>query len=168
MRTKYLALVLLAGFALVEAAAQTKQPQPSPHQGLSDLMPVEGTLKPIAPAAQPVQVTSPSDTYMIAMHTSVPAEDSGNFPGELYTIVHGTETLKVRYSESQTSSAKPGDFPGSGLHLHISYSNPDLSQVPLVGVPTRACLFNKNRDKDGDLVIAVQPTPEPCIASHSI
>jgi hypothetical protein len=133
MRIKYLALVLLTGLASVEAAAQTKQPQPSL-------------------------------TYMITMHTSVPAEGKGNFPDELYTIVHGVETLKVRYSDSQTSSAKPGDFPGSGLHSHISYSNPDLSQVPSAGVPIRACLFNKNRDKNGDLIIAVQPTPEPCVA----
>jgi|SRR5579859_139776 len=148
MKIKYVALLLLTGFASVEAAAQTKQPQPSAQQA----------------KLRDVAVTSPGDTYMITMHTSVPAQGTGNFRDELYTVVHGAETLKVRYSESQTSSAKPGDFPGSGLHLHSLYSNPDLSQVPSAGVPIRACLFNKNRDKDGDLVIAVQPTPESCMA----
>jgi V8-like Glu-specific endopeptidase len=148
MRIKYLALALLTGFAWAEAPAQRKQPQPSPQQA----------------KLRNVEVTSPDDTYMITMHTSVPAKGYGSFREELYTVVHGVENLKVKYSESQTSSAKPGDFPGSGLHLHSSYSNPDLSQVPSAGVPIRACLFDKNRDKDGDLVIAVQPTPEPCMA----
>ena len=148
MRIKYLPLALLTGFAWAEAAAQTKQPQPSPQQA----------------KLRNVEVTSPGDTYMITVHTSVTAEGYGSFRDDLYTVVHGVENLKVRYSESQTSSAKPGDFPGSGLHLHSSHSNPDLSQVPSAGAPIRTCLFNKNRDKDGDLVIAVQPTPEPCMA----
>jgi hypothetical protein len=81
-----------------------------------------------------------------------------------YTIEYGTEILKVKYAESQTSTAKPGDFPGTGLHLHLTYNNPDLSQIPTAGVRVRTCLMAERRDKDGDLVIAIQSTPVPCFA----
>lgn len=79
-------------------------------------------------------------------------------------VVYGADVLNVKYSSSQISSAKPDDFPGTGLHRHSYYSNPDLSQVPPAGVPIRACLMDKDRDTDGDLIIAVQPTPAPCMA----
>jgi serine/threonine protein kinase len=110
------------------------------------------------------QATSSQDTYVITAHTSVPAGSYSNLRDELYTIVHGAETLKVRYSNSQTSSARPGDFPGTGLHMHSSYSNPDLSQIPAAGVAIRACLMSKDRTEDGGPIIDTQPTPAPCMA----
>lgn len=101
--------------------------------------------------------------YVITAHTVIPANDA-DVTADEYTISYGTEILKVRYSHSQTNSARNGDPLGAGLHSHSRYSNPDLSQVPPAGVPIRACLMDENRDKDGDLVIAQQPTPEPCMA----
>jgi hypothetical protein len=103
------------------------------------------------------------EQYVIMAHTVIPAHDL-EMPADEYTIKYGAEILKVRYSDSQTSSAEPKDFPGTGLHMHSRYSNPDLSQVPPAGVPIRACLMDQKRDKNGDLVIAKQPTNEPCIA----
>jgi serine/threonine-protein kinase len=110
------------------------------------------------------QATLSQDTYVITAHTSVPTDSYSNLRDELYTIVHGAEILKVRYSQSQTSSAKPGDFPGTGLHSHTSYSNPDLSQIPELGVAIRACLMSKERTADGGSIIATQPIPAPCMA----
>lgn len=103
------------------------------------------------------------EQYVITAHTVIPANDL-EVQADEYTIRYGAEILKVRYSRSQTSSAKPGDFPGTGLHMHSRDSNPDLSQVPPAGVRIRACLMDQNRDKDGELVIAIQPTSEPCMA----
>lgn len=86
-----------------------------------------------------------------------------------YTVRHGQVIMKVSYSESQTSTAKPGDAPGKGLHRHSrdgSYPyGPDLSQVPEVGVRINQCLLSKTPD-DGDPVIAIQPTPDPCITQN--
>jgi hypothetical protein len=86
-----------------------------------------------------------------------------------YTVRHGRDLMKVTYAESQTSSAKPGDFPGSELHLHTRRGEhphgPDLSQVPEVGVSIRQCQLSAP-DKDGDPVIAVQPTSEPCMVQN--
>ena len=102
--------------------------------------------------------------YVITHHTVVPSKD-GALPSEdFYVIEYGSTVLKVKYAESQTSSAKPGDSAGSGLHVHLAYRNPDVSQVPEVGVPIRACTFDKDRDHAGDLVIAHQSTDEPCMA----
>jgi hypothetical protein len=101
--------------------------------------------------------------YVIKEHTVVPSKERLP-PQDFYTIEYGATVLKVKYAESQTSSAEPGDFPGSGLHRHDALNNPDLSQVPNVGVPIRACTMNKERDHDGDLVIAHQSTDEPCMA----
>jgi hypothetical protein len=109
------------------------------------------------------QATSSQDTYVITAHTIAPVADS-NLRDDLYTIVHGKETLKVQYAQSQTSSAKPGDFPGTGLHLHQRYSNPDLSQVPALGVAVRACLMVKHEERPDELFVAIQPTPAPCMA----
>jgi hypothetical protein len=90
--------------------------------------------------------------------------------GNDYTVRHGRVIMKVKYSESQTSTAKPGDFPGTGLHLHTQNGvypfGPDLSQVPEVGLPIHQCLLSKTPDSDGDPVIAVQPTPEPCMMQN--
>jgi len=90
--------------------------------------------------------------------------------GDEYTVRHGRGIMKVEYSESQTSTAKPGDFPGTGLHLHTRYGvyphGPDLSQVPDVGLPINQCVLSKTPDHDGDPVIAIQPTPEPCMMQN--
>jgi hypothetical protein len=98
-------------------------------------------------------------TYVIIAHT-----------GYEYTVRHGRTLMKVTYSESQTSTAKTGDFPGTGLHLHTRYGvyphGPDLSQVPEVGVRINQCVISKTPDHDGDPVIAVQPTPEPCMMQN--
>jgi hypothetical protein len=56
---------------------------------------------------------SSEDNYVITEHT-VKEHGSEND----YTVTYGKVVLKVRYTESQTSSAKPGDTPGSGLHPH--------------------------------------------------
>jgi hypothetical protein len=86
-----------------------------------------------------------------------------------YTVRHGRVLMKVTYAESQTSSAKRGDFPGTGLHLHTRNGEyphgPDLSQAPEVGVSIRQCLL-RTPDKDGELMIAIQPTPEPCMMQN--
>jgi hypothetical protein len=101
--------------------------------------------------------------YIITAFNPVPSK--GTLPPEyLYTIEFGNTVLRVKYVDSQTTTAKPGDFPGSGLHRHDALYNPDLSQVPNAGVPIRACTFNKERDHDGDLVIAHQSSDEPCMA----
>lgn len=87
-----------------------------------------------------------------------------------YTVRHGRDIMKVTYSDSQTSTAKPGDFPGSGLHYHsrngVYPHGPDLSQVPEVGLRINQCLLSKTPDHDGDPVIAIQPTPEPCMMQN--
>lgn len=87
-----------------------------------------------------------------------------------YTVHHGRTLMKVTYSESQTSTAKPGDFPGTGLHLHTRYGvyphGPDLSQVPDVGQSINQCVLSKTPDVDGDPVIAIQPTPDPCMMQN--
>jgi hypothetical protein len=46
--------------------------------------------------------------------------------------------LNAKYAESQTSIRKPVEALGSGLHMHDAIRNPDVSQVPNVGVPIRA------------------------------
>jgi hypothetical protein len=112
------------------------------------------------------------DTYMVTAHTvvqlkpvylggqlqtGIPTQEDG------YTVAYGADILKVKYASSQTSSAKPGDFPGTGLHEHRNDSDPDLSQVPQVGVPIRRCKLSKDVMRDGSPIIATQPTSEPCM-----
>jgi S1-C subfamily serine protease len=101
------------------------------------------------------------ETYVVTEHNAVPKDDGTGLQDEIYTIVHGTNILKVRYAESQTNTAKPGESLGAELHLHSSYPNPDLSQIPEPGVIIRPCLMEK--DSHGDPTIAKQPTPEPCM-----
>jgi hypothetical protein len=112
--------------------------------------------------------TAKETFYVIKEHTVVPSKTvpaKGRLPNEdFYIIEYGVTELRVKYAESQTSSASPGDVPGSGLHRHDALYNPDLSQVPNAGVPIRACTLRKDRDHDGDLVIAHQATDEPCMA----
>ena len=106
--------------------------------------------------------SQPFTSYVITEHKVIPPTGSSLQVDE-YTVVYGVDILKVKYSSSQTSSAKPGDFFGTGLHPHSYYSNPDLSQVPQVGVPIRRCELSKNVMPDGSPIIATQPTPEPCM-----
>jgi hypothetical protein len=113
------------------------------------------------------------DTYVITVHTVVPLKPvylGGYLQTGLptqeddYTVVYGVDVLKVKYASSQTSSAKPGDPPGSRLHEHRNiFDDPDLSQVPHVGVPIRRCKLSKDVMPDGSPLIATQPTPEPCM-----
>lgn len=97
--------------------------------------------------------------YVIIAHT-----------GYDYTVRHGRAIMKVTYSDSQTSTAKPGDVPGTGLHYHsrngVYPHGPDLSQVPEVGRAINQCVLSKTPDPDGDPVIAIQPTPEPCMMQN--
>jgi hypothetical protein len=100
--------------------------------------------------------------YVITAFDVIPTK--GPTPNEyVYTVEFGNTVLKAKYSGSQTTTAKPGDFPGSGLHTHNAFTNPDLSQIPNAGVPIRACTLDKERDHDGDLVIAHQSSDEPCM-----
>lgn len=84
----------------------------------------------------PLRAQGPSaqDTYVITKHTSVPAKQGVNWREEQYTIAHGTE-------------------------IRITDPNPDLSQIPKLGVPIRACVMH------GDAV-AIQPEPAPCISRN--
>jgi hypothetical protein len=91
------------------------------------------------------------------------------------SIVSGSEVLTVQYSDSQIRTVKPGasqlelPAPGENLLMHIWYGSypqgPDVSQVPHIGVPIRACEMNtKYPNKDGHPVIAVQSVPAPCVS----
>jgi hypothetical protein len=102
------------------------------------------------------------DAYVIKTHTVTPATERGPQEDD-YIVVYGADVLSVKYEDSQTSTAKPGDFPGSGLHHHAYYPDPDLSQVPQLGVPIRRCKLSDTPSHDGSPVIAIQPTPEPCM-----
>lgn len=94
--------------------------------------------------------------YVITAHTVSMQKDD-------YTVTYGADILNVRYADSQTSTWKPGDVPGTGLHNHSSYDNPDLSLVPQVGVLIRRCELSKDVTADGDPIIATQPTSDPCM-----
>ena len=152
MKIKYLALVWLTGFASVEAVAQSAPP----------------TIKASAKSDQP--------TYIITAHT-VAHDNSTNSQLDNYIIVYGSEVLKVQYSESQISTVKPGASrleqvaPGKNLHLHFRYGvwpqEPDVSQVPQVGAPIRACeMDTKYPDNDGHPVIAIQSVSAPCMSRN--
>jgi hypothetical protein len=103
----------------------------------------------------------PENAYVITAHTVVqtdlPTQEDD------YTVTYGKDVLKVKYADSQTSSAKPGDFPGTGLHHHSYYRDPDLSQVPQVGDPILRCKLSKEVMQDGSPMIAIQPTSDPCM-----
>jgi len=127
-----------------------------------------------APLKTKPATKSDQPTYMITAHTVV-HDDSTNSQLDNYTIVSGLELLKVQYAESQISTVKPGAplleqlAPGKGLHLHFRYGvwpqEPDVSQVPHVGVPVRACeMDTKYPDSDGHPVIAIQSVTAPCMA----
>jgi hypothetical protein len=106
--------------------------------------------------------SQPTTFYVITEHRVIPPTEL-DVQRDEYTVRYASDVLKVKYSESQTTSAKPGDPIGSGLHRHDYSSNPDVSQVPQVGVPIRRCDLSKDKMPDGGPIIAHQPTPEPCM-----
>jgi S1-C subfamily serine protease len=121
--------------------------------------------KPAAKSDQP--------TYMITAHKVV-HDDSTNSQLDNYTIVYESELLKVQYAESQISTVNPGAplleqlAPGKGLHLHFRYGvrpqEPDVSQVPQVGVAIRACETDPKYPDSGHALIAIQSVSAPCMA----
>jgi hypothetical protein len=107
------------------------------------------------------------NVYVITAHTVIepkPTEFGGyTFQEDDYTVTFGIDVLKVKYAESQASTAKAGDPIGSGLHYH-DITHADLSQVPQVGTPILKCVIDvEHPTYDGTPVIAVQPTPAPCM-----
>jgi hypothetical protein len=87
----------------------------------------------------------------------------------VYTVSHGSVVIKAEYNGSQKSSWPdgkkwdPSEVLARYLHMHSWYDKPDLSQVPAIGVAVNECILSKDKDKDGDQTIAVQPTNAPCI-----
>lgn len=47
--------------------------------------------------------------------------------------------------------------------MHSYYSDPDLSQVPEVGVEILQCIVHPSEVHANEVIIAVQPTPAPCM-----
>src|SRR5271156_2474987 len=90
----------------------------------------------LAGCAHPVTSGPERPVFTIIEHHTTPAAPT-DMERQEYTVRHGNEILKVLYSDSQTSTAKPGDVAGSGLHYHnYSFSKDgatDLSQIPEVG-----------------------------------
>ncbi|MFZ0413023.1 MAG: trypsin-like peptidase domain-containing protein [Candidatus Acidiferrales bacterium] len=112
-----------------------------------------------------VQLKSRQDTYVITGHTVVPS--GSTLPDENdYTITHGNDVLKVRYSDSQTStgSLRAGNLQTYQHSASATDANhaPDVSQVP-IGAPIPACLLDKKPDKDGNSIIDDTHGPRPCI-----
>ena len=129
-----------------------------------------------APLKKKPSAKSDQPTYVIAAHTVI-HDDSTNSQLDNYVIVYGSEVLKVQYAESQISTVKPGASeleqvaPGKNLHWHTHYGRwpqePDVSQVPQVGVPIRACeMDSKYPDNDGHPVIAIQSVSSPCMSRN--
>lgn len=120
----------------------------------------------LAGCAHPVTSSPERPVFTIIEHHTIPAKDL-EMERQEYTVRHGNEILKVLYSDSQTSSAKPGDFPGTGLHYHnYSFSKEgatDLSQIPEVGAAILQCMLSEEKMSDGSPIIATQPTPAPCM-----
>ncbi len=158
-------------------AAQTAPPEGS-VQGVPPGLIAE-PFKPTPAKAQTPLKTKPSaksdrPTYMITAHTIV-HDDSKNSQFDNYVIVYGSEVLRVQYAESQISTVKPGASkleqvaPGKNLHRHTRYGSwpqePDVSQVPHIGVAIRACQMDtKYPDSDGHPVIAIQSVSAPCMS----
>jgi hypothetical protein len=127
-----------------------------------------------APLKTKPSAKSDQPTYIITAHTVV-RDESTDSQLDNYVIVYGTEVLKVQYAESQISTVKPGASlleqvaPGKNLHRHTRYGRwpqePDVSQVPQVGVPIRACeMDTKYPDSYGHPVIAIQSVSAPCMS----
>jgi len=89
-----------------------------------------------------------------------------------YVVRHGSVVIKVEYDGSLKSSWPEGkkwdrsEVLADYLHMHSWYNKPDVSQVSPIGVAVAECLSRRAKDKDGDAVIAVQPTNALCI-DHS-
>jgi S1-C subfamily serine protease len=129
-----------------------------------------------APLKRKPSAESDQETYKITAHI-VAYDDITKSQLDNYTVVRGSEVLKVQYAESQISTLKPGASPleqlapGKDLHFHSRYrewpQEPDVSQVPQVGVPIRACeMDTKYPDKDGHPAIAIQSVPAPCMSRN--
>jgi hypothetical protein len=115
------------------------------------------------------------DTYMITAHTVVqlkPVYLGGYLQTGLptheddYTVTYGADVLEVKYASSQTNTAKQGASLieiEQGIHRHSRERDPDVSQVPQVGMPIKRCLLSKDVLPDGGVIIATQPTSEPCM-----
>lgn len=103
----------------------------------------------------------PESSYVIKEHHV--ANVDTDMQSDYYTVRYGSVLMKVRYASLQTSSAKPGDFPGTGLHGHRAGLDPDLTQIPDLGVPIRRCRLTTRDSEDGDPIIDTQPTPAPCM-----
>ena len=129
-----------------------------------------------APPKTKPSAESDEPTYMITAHTVV-HDESTNSQLDNYVIVYGSEVLRVQYAESQINTVKPGASkleqvaPGKNLHWHTRYGRwpqePDVSQVPRVGVPIRACeMDTKYPDNEGHPVIAIQSVSAPCMSRN--
>ena len=129
-----------------------------------------------APLKTNLSVKSDQPIYVITAHTVV-HDDGTNSQLDNYVIVYGSEVLTVQYAESQISTVKPGASkleqvaPGKNLHLHTRFGSwpqgPDVSQVPHIGVPIRACeMDTKYPDSDGHPVIAIQSVSSPCMSRN--
>ncbi|HKV48056.1 MAG TPA: hypothetical protein VJN69_08200 [Candidatus Acidoferrales bacterium] len=113
--------------------------------------------------------------YVITDHKVI-YDDKTNSQLDNYVITYGPELLIVQYTESQISTLKPGAseldqvLPGENLHLHARYGSwphqPDVSQVPQVGVPIRACEMDTEDPSlnDGHPLIATQSASLPCMS----
>lgn len=120
----------------------------------------------LAGCARPVTSSPERPVFTIIEHHTIPASDS-EVEREEYTVRHGNEILTVLYNDSQTSTAKPGDIAGFGLHHHsytsVNEGRSDLSQIPEVGVPILQCVLSEEKMSDGSPIIATQPSSAPCM-----
>jgi hypothetical protein len=130
----------------------------------------------LAKAQTPLKLKpSTEPAYVITAHTVIYDKDT-NSQLHNYVIVYASEVLKVQYAESQIGTVKadasqlerlaPGE---NNLHLHHRYGRyphqPDLTQVPPVGVPIRACeMDTQHPGGDGHPVVAIQSVSSPCIS----
>ena|SRR5579862_6231845 len=91
------------------------------------------------------------DTYYMFTDHRVPQGPAEKGTDE-YTVTYGRDIFKVRYRESQTNSSQSHDPLQADLHTHNSY-DPDLSQVPQLGVPIRRCPLSKDVMPNGGVVL---------------
>jgi len=116
----------------------------------------------------------PKTDYVITGHRVIPASGL-NVQRDEYTVRHGEAVLTVMYCESQ-SYVPPLNPPNSMerilekpkvLHLHqyagTGADAPDLSQVPQVGAQILQCVIDKSEPRSDDVVIGIQPAPDPCM-----
>jgi hypothetical protein len=116
----------------------------------------------------------PKTDYVITEHRVIPASGL-NVQRDGYIVHHGDAVLTVMYYESQSYDA-PFNPPNSMerilekpkvLHLHryagTGADAPDLSQVPQVGAQILQCVIDKREPRSDDVVISIQPTPDPCM-----